>query len=200
MEHPETGSFAWKVDQCEETLIAVLLGLMTLVTFANVIARYVFNDNLLWAIETTVFLFAWLGLIGSSYCVKKNLHLGVDVALDMVSGRTRHILALFAVSACIVFSVLMLIGSWKYWYPFVTSRAFLETDDIPMPDMLQFLSVWLNEGEPYEKLPRFIPYFALPLGISLLTLRFVQAGWKIWRGEIDRIITSHEVEDQIEEG
>ena len=32
------------VNQIEETLIAVLLGLMTLITFANVIARYVFND------------------------------------------------------------------------------------------------------------------------------------------------------------
>ena len=51
------------VNQIEETLIAVLLGLMTLITFANVIARYVFNDNILWALEATVFLFAWLGLL-----------------------------------------------------------------------------------------------------------------------------------------
>ena len=42
------------------TLIAILLGLMTLITFANVIARYVFNSNILWAVEGTVYLFAWL--------------------------------------------------------------------------------------------------------------------------------------------
>ena len=36
----------------EETLIAVILGLMTIMTFANVIARYVFNSNILWALET----------------------------------------------------------------------------------------------------------------------------------------------------
>ncbi len=45
------------IDEIEETLIAVILGLMTLITFANVIARYVFNSNILWALETTVFLF-----------------------------------------------------------------------------------------------------------------------------------------------
>ncbi|MXW85312.1 MAG: TRAP transporter small permease subunit, partial [Boseongicola sp. SB0667_bin_21] len=47
-------------DAIEETLIAALLGLMTLLTFANVIARYVFNSNILWALELTVFAFAWL--------------------------------------------------------------------------------------------------------------------------------------------
>ncbi|MEZ5739852.1 MAG: TRAP transporter small permease subunit [Burkholderiaceae bacterium] len=43
------------------------------------IARYVFNDNILWHLEVTVFLFAWLVLLGASYSVKHNLHIGVDV-------------------------------------------------------------------------------------------------------------------------
>ena len=58
------------IDSIEETLIALLLGVMTLITFANVIARYVFNSNILWALEATVFLFAWLVLLGASYAVK----------------------------------------------------------------------------------------------------------------------------------
>ena len=43
--HPQPGQ-NW-VDHIEETLIALLLGLMTLVTFANVVARYGFNSNIL---------------------------------------------------------------------------------------------------------------------------------------------------------
>ena len=39
--------FGRAVDTLEETIIAILLGLMTLVTFANVVARYVFNSNIL---------------------------------------------------------------------------------------------------------------------------------------------------------
>ena len=46
---PKT-KFGRVINEIEETLIAVLLGLMTLVTFANVIARYVFNANILWAL------------------------------------------------------------------------------------------------------------------------------------------------------
>jgi len=188
-------SFGQRVDQFEETMIAVLLGLMTIVTFANVITRYVFNDNLLWALEVTVFLFAWLVLLGASYCVKKNLHLGVDVIVNMFSLRGRKIITMIAVSACILFSLLLLKGSWDYWYPFAGKRAFLETDDVPMPEFLQFLSDALNEGERYEKIPRFIPYFALPLGIALLTLRYLQIGWQVAKGEVTLIIANHEATD-----
>jgi C4-dicarboxylate transporter DctQ subunit len=187
------------IDEIEETSIAACLGLMTLITFANVVARYLFNSNILWALELTVFLFAWLVLMGASYAVKKNVHIGVDVVINMASPGIRKLLAILSVSACLAFSIMLLIGSWDYWYPFVTKRAFLETEDIPMPEALMFLADWLNEGERYEKIPRFIPYLALPLGMALLTFRFLQLGWKILIGHQDKIIASHEVEDELEE-
>ncbi len=198
--HPLPPSrLARAIDQIEETAIAVCLGLMTLITFANVIARYLFNNNILWALEATVFLFAWLVLMGCSYGVKKQFHIGVDVVINMVSPKTRRLMAMLAVVACLAFSVLLLIGSWDYWYAFATKRAFLETNDVPMPAFLQFFATWLNEGELYEKMPRFIPYAALPLGISLLTLRFLQVGWKVFKGEQDSIIASHEAEAAVSE-
>ncbi|MGR5237924.1 TRAP transporter small permease [Vibrio alfacsensis] len=185
-------------DAIEETLIAFFLGAMTLLTFANVIFRYVFNDNILWALELTVFMFAWMVLVGASYGVKKHFHIGVDVIINMVPEGSRKVLALLAAGCCLAFSVLLLIGSWNYWYPFVNERAWYETDDIPMPEMFQFLADWLNEGERYEKMPRFIPYFALPLGMALLTFRFVQITWQIATGKLDRLIAGHEAEEELE--
>jgi len=187
------------VDNIEETSIALCLGLMTLITFANVVARYLFNDNILWALEVTVFLFAWLVLMGTSYAVKHHVHIGVDIVINSVSPKIRKILALLAVSACLVYSILLLIGSWDYWYPFITERAWLETDDVPMPEILMFLADWFNEGERYEKLPRFIPYIVLPLGMALFTFRFFQLAWRVITGDIDKIISSHEVEEEMEE-
>ena len=187
------------IDDIEETSIAVCLGLMTLITFANVVARYIFNANILWALELTVFLFAWLVLMGASYAVKKHIHIGVDVVVNAVSPATAKILTILAVAACLAFSILLLIGSWNYWYPFITERAWLETEDIPMPEMFMFLADWFNEGERYEKVPRFIPYIALPLGMALLTFRFLQTAWQVLTGKLDKIIASHEVEDEIEQ-
>lgn len=185
-------------DAIEETLIAFFLGAMTLLTFANVVFRYVFNDNILWALELTVFLFAWMVLVGASYGVKKHFHIGVDVVINMAPEKLRRIYALIAAACCLTFSILLLIGSWNYWYPFATERAWYETDDIPMPEMLQFLADWLNEGERYEKLPRFIPYMALPIGMALMTFRFAQITVQIATGKLDRLIAGHEAEEELE--
>ena len=208
MQFEPTTKLGRVVNSIEETLIAVILGLMTVVTFANVIARYVFNANILWALETTVFLFAWLVLIGASYCVKARAHIGVDVVLNMVSPGLRRFLAIVSVAACLAFSILLLIGSWNYWAPFAAmpmldgtlkDQAWYEVNDIPMLGFLTFLEASMNEGEAYEKLPRFIPYAALPIGMALLTFRFIQAAWKVITGEIDSVIAGHEAEDLVEE-
>ncbi len=198
MEHSFFAKVGQFTDKVEETLIAFFLGAMTILTFANVIMRYLFNDNILWAVEVTVFLFAWMVLVGASYGVKKHFHIGVDVVINLVPEGWRKVLALFSVACCLAFSIFLLIGSWNYWYPFATERAWYETDDIPMPEMLQFMADWLNEGERYEKLPRFIPYMALPISMALLTFRFSQAAYQILTGKLDRLISSHEGEEELE--
>ncbi|WP_298932195.1 TRAP transporter small permease [uncultured Ruegeria sp.] len=205
------------VDHIEETLIALLLGLMTAITFANVIARFVFNSNILWALELTVFAFGWLVLLGASYAVKKHAHLGVDAILNMLAPAPRRILALVSVACCLAFSLLMLKGAYDYWAVFADlpptsgrwfptgfnldarSQSFYEVDDIPMIAPLRFLEEMINYGEYYEKLPKVVPYFILPLSMLLLVIRFTQVAMQIWRGETDRLVASHEVEDEIEE-
>lgn len=199
MVQSKLNKFSQLVDSIEETSIAACLGLMTLVTFANVVARYAYNDNILWALELTVFLFAWLILMGASYAVKHHIHIGVDLFVNMAPPKIRKVMAIISVSACLAFSILLLKGSWDYWYPFITDRAWLETDDIPMPEFLMFLSDTLNEGEAYEKLPRFIPYAALPLGMGLITFRFLQIAWHILKGDTDKIIAGHEAENDLAE-
>lgn len=192
--HPKT-----LIDKIEVTGIALFLGLMTIVTFANVVARYVFNSNILWALETTVFLFAWLVLLGASHGVRIHCHIGVDLILNMVGRGTRKVLVLISVALCVAFSILFLIGAWEYWYPFVTKQSWYEVNDIPMFLFPDLFSEWFNEGERYEKMPRFIPYACLPIGMLLLAYRFVEAGWEIFKGEREMLIASHEAEDMVAE-
>jgi C4-dicarboxylate transporter DctQ subunit len=187
------------VNAIEETLIALLLGLMTVVTFANVVARYVFNSNILWALETTVFLFAWMVLLGASYLVKTNAHLGVDALVHALPAGARKGVTLVAAACCIAFAVLLLVGSWNYWSPFIGRLAWYEVQDIPMPDWLRWIEPILNEGEAYEKMPRFIPYVILPLSMALLVFRFLEAAWGVWTDRIELLVASHEAEDLVEE-
>ncbi|MGB0412383.1 MAG: TRAP transporter small permease [Pikeienuella sp.] len=187
------------INSFEEGGIALMLAAMTLITFGNVIARYVFNDNILWQLEATVFLFAWMVLFGVSHCVKITAHLGVDVIINLTNPGLRKAMALFTVLVCLAFSLLLLKGGWDYWWKFADKASFLEVNDIPMPGFLQFLSDITNDGEAYEKMPRYIPYFILPLSMLLLTFRFLEAGWRILTNQSDRLIASHEAEDLVEE-
>ena len=204
-------------DQIEEKLIAVILGLMTALTFANVVARYAFNSNILWALEMTVFLFAWLVLLGAAYAVKKGAHLGVDLIVNLLEAKARRIMALVAAAVCLAFALLMLKGSWDYWANFANlpategrwfplgfeekfrAKGWYETNDIPMPGILAWMKDVFNEGEAYEKIPRFLPYFVLPLSGALILLRFVQSTIAIFNGTMDRLVASHEVEDELAE-
>ena len=202
-------------DRLEETLIAAIIGLMAIITFANVVARYIFNSNILWAQELTVFMFAWLVLLGACYAVKKSSHLGVDLLINSLSPGLRKALGLLVAAVCLAFAFLMLKGSWDYWANFANlpgtdgrwfplgfeekfrSKGWYEVDDVPRPEFLRFLDVMFNEGEAYEKIPRFIPYAILPISMAIMLYRFAQAAWLIWTGKSDRLVASHEVEEEI---
>ena len=205
------------VNSFEETAIAVLLGLMTLLTFVNVVLRYVFNSSIIWGLEVVLILFAWLVIFGVSYCVKVTAHLGVDVLTSALPARRRRLVALAAGACCVFYALLLLKGSWDYWAPFaalqptegrwlplgfttgVRDRAFYVTDQVPMLEMFRWLEPLINYDERYDKLPRVIPYIILPLGSALLLFRFVQAVIAILRGHRDSLIVSHEAEDAVEE-
>ncbi|MEZ5674339.1 C4-dicarboxylate transporter, DctQ subunit [Thalassovita litoralis] len=207
------------VNEIEETAIALILGLMTIITFINVVLRYGFNTGLIWGLEAVTFLFAWLVLFGISYAVKTTAHLGVDALINFFNPSLRKVVALIAAALCIFYAILLMKGAWDYWANFAnlpqstgrwfptgleemkrtSYRGWYEVVDIPFPEFLRWIEPIMNEGEHYEKLPRFIPYFILPFGMALLLFRFLQATLRLIRGEAESLIVSHEAEDAIED-
>lgn len=212
--HSGVGRF---VHEFEETAIAVILGAMTLVTFMNVVLRYVFNTGFSWGLEVTTILFAWLVLFGVSYAVKVTAHLGVDAITAMLPPKPRFILALVAAACCILYAVLLLKGAWDYWANFAnlpqttgrwfptgfeemkrtSYRGWYEMPEVPMPDWLRWIEPIMNDGDKYEKMPRFIPYAILPIGMALLLFRLIQATVRIAKGTSGGLIVSHEAEDAV---
>ncbi|MGB0660187.1 MAG: TRAP transporter small permease [Mangrovicoccus sp.] len=212
---PETalGEF---IAQAEEIFIAFLLGAMVLLTFINVVLRYVFNESLIWGLEVVLVAFAWLVLFGIAHAFRITAHLGVDALLNVLPKGTQRVMGIIAALCCVLYAFLLLKGAWDYyapfagldattgrWFPtgFANSRdqAWYETDQIPMLDWLRWLEPLVNQGESYEKLPRLVAYIMLPIGCALLLLRTVEAMIGVVNGHRDTIIVSHEVEDQIDD-
>ena len=211
------GAFGRAVHEIEEVAIAIILGLMTALTFINVVLRYVFNHSIIWGLEATLVLFAWLVIFGISYAVKVTAHLGVDAVISALPHRGQRVLALISAVACLLYAVMMLKGAYDYWAPFAgfnqttgrifptgfdastRDRAFYVTEQIPFPAFLSFLEGMFNQGEAYDKLPRFIPYAMLPFGMALFLLRLIQASLELLRGQRTSLIVSHEAEDAIDD-
>lgn len=147
-------------DRLEEGAIAFLLAVMTLITFGQVIARYVFDYSFVWALELVTFLFAWLIFLGMSYGVRVGSHIGVDALVKALGARTSRVLGAFATLCCIAYALICLWGSWRY----VATMHMIGTlaQDLPIP-------VW-------------IPQIVLPLGFALLALRFAEVLYRILRG------------------
>jgi C4-dicarboxylate transporter DctQ subunit len=140
---------AW-LARLEEWLISFLLAAMTLVTFAQVVARYVFNYSFVWALELTTFLFGGLIFLGMSYGVKKGAHIGVDALVKVLPPKAARVFAILATLLCLVFSVIVFIGGWQY-----VSKMYqigILAQDIPIG--------------------QWIPRVVIPVGCAFLFLRF----------------------------
>lgn len=208
--------FSRTVDSFERSAIALILGLMTVITFVNVVLRYGFNTSLIWGLEVVLILFAWLVLFGVSYAFKITAHLGVDALIAVFPSRGKRIMGLISAALCLLYTVFLLKGAWDYWAPFAAleqtsgrwfptgfvptrDRAFYVTDQVPMPEIFRWLEGLINQGEAYEKLPRVVPYTILPVGVALMLFRILQVTLRIIRGEQDSLIVSHEAEEAVEE-
>ncbi len=162
---------AW-LERLEEGLIALLLAVMTSITFLQVIARYVFNYSFVWALEVVTTLFAWLIFLGMSYGVRVGAHIGVDALVKTLGGRAARIVAGFAAALCIVYAVIVFIGGTQY-----VGKMFeigIEMQDLPIP--------------------QWVPRLVLPIGFGLLAFRFAQVLYRIVTGQ-----EAHLLGDEAEE-
>lgn len=185
----------------EEAVIALLLGLMTIVTFGQVIARYVFHSGWLPALEFTTTLFSWLVLFGISYGIKIGAHLGVDAFIRLFPKPVFRAFALFGALASVLYAVILLNADWlkdwfgvntrggaiDYWYRMY--RIGIGLEDLRLPEFLMHAF-----GFRSETVPRWVAYIILPLGLALFALRSAQAMWLIFRGRRETIIAAHEGE------
>jgi C4-dicarboxylate transporter DctQ subunit len=85
-----------KIFQFEKWLAILLLGGIFVITFLQVVLRYIFNTGLTWVPEIAVFAFITATLVGCSTGVVSGVHVGVDVLVKKASPRVQKIFAIFA--------------------------------------------------------------------------------------------------------
>lgn len=196
------------IDAVEENFIAAILALMTIVTFSQVVARYGFNSGWGGALEFTRVLFAWLILFGMSYGIKIGAHLGVDAAIQLLPRPLFRIAALSGAALTVLYALLLFDAAWfgallglenkgstggAFDYVARFYKLPIGMEDLKWP---LFIQEWFDVK---ERVPRWMPYIILPIGLVLLAVRAAQAFWLIATGKKDSMIAAHEAEELVAE-
>ncbi len=159
----------------EEGLIALLLAGMTLITFSQVIARYIFNYSFVWALELNTFLFGGLIFFGMAYGVRVGTHIGVDALVKTLGRRSARNAGAVAALLCVVYSVILFYGSWVYVDKMY--QIGIEAQDLPIP--------------------QWVPRLVLPIGFGLLILRYSALFYRIVTGKETGLHLADEAADAL---
>lgn len=73
----------------EENLAGIIIGLLTIITFANVVVRYLTNFSFAFTEEFSIILMVMMTLLGSSSLMAKGGHLRIDYFVERVPEKYR---------------------------------------------------------------------------------------------------------------
>jgi len=135
----------------ENTIAVVTMTVVSIIVFGNVVSRYGFNYTPIWSEELSRFLVVWSIFIGVSIGVRKNQHIGVDALLRFLPHKLK--------TASEV--LLNLIGVVVIGILIFNSIEFIQ-------HTMEF-----EQLSPAMRVPMYIPYIAMPVGLSLSIFHFI---------------------------
>ncbi len=123
----------------EDWIGAVLMALLALITFVNVVVRYLTDQSFAWTEELSVVLMVFLTMVAASAALVRNAHVRIEVLTDGAPPRRRRVLeSLSALASVIAFLILAGLGArlaWDDW------RFDVTTPGIGLPQW--WYTVWL---------------------------------------------------------
>jgi TRAP-type C4-dicarboxylate transport system permease small subunit len=96
------------VAHTEAGAIALLVILLTGVTFAQVVSRYVFNDPLIWSEEAARYLFVWVSMLGAALGIREGAHYGLDAVRTRLPRRVQMLTGTVAAVIVATFLIVLL--------------------------------------------------------------------------------------------
>jgi TRAP-type C4-dicarboxylate transport system permease small subunit len=133
-------------------IAALSLVAAAIIVTEGVIVRKIFGISTIWQIEASVYLLIFTVFTGAAFVQKNEHHLNVDLVVIHLSPKTREItLIVVSIISCVIAAVLAWYA-WPMWWETVVNKE-------------HSASLW---GPPL-----WIPYFLLPLGMTLLFLQYI---------------------------
>ena len=94
-------------------VLSLLFAFTVIISFYEVVSRYVFDAPTIWVHETASFIGGSLFVIGGAYALATDKHVRVVLIYDSVSQKTKHYLNMFHHLAGLLFSGLLIYAAWQ---------------------------------------------------------------------------------------
>lgn len=130
-------------------MIVTFFAYMGLAVLIQVVGRYVFNYSIDWAAETATIAQIWMILLAAGLAMRDKLHVSVDALSNVLPAPILRMLTIVIAVPCLWFLWLAIAGS------------------------LTLIDIGRIQTSPVLQIPMWIPYLALPIGLSYFGLELV---------------------------
>lgn len=127
----------------------VLLVAMTVVTFAQVIFRFVIVHSLPWSEEFSRYALVWASFLGASIALKRGLHIGVEAFVSKLPKEKRRLIYLLTLMFIMIFLFVVIIKGF------------------------QMASFNMRQSSPAMRIPMGFPYLAIPIGSLIMIIHLL---------------------------
>ena len=139
------------LDRIEKWLIISLTLIMICLVSMQIVNRFILHLAMPWTEEAARYVFVWVVFISASYAAHKNAHIGVQIIVNKLSDKWKKIFIFTMYVSCLTFSLMLVVGG--------ISIALMQRE--------------MSQLSPAMGIPMYLPYLSLPLGGTLMFLRFI---------------------------
>jgi len=137
------------------TIFIIIMFLLSI----QVISRYFFYHSLTWTEELSIILFLWMTYLGISSAVTYRKHLRIDALIDVVPFKVKKVLLIISDIIFIIFNTYII-------FPFIN-----------------IISGIGSASSPILNIPKNISYIAIPLMLSISSIKIIYDIYRLWHEE-----------------
>ena len=131
-------------------LTIIAFAIMVVVTFMQIIYRFILLRPIPWAEESARYLFVWISFLEAAVAVRSKSHVGVELVVDRLPKNTKKAVLILASIICIIFCILMFYNG------------------------IIMVQRTMNQRSAAMSMPMAYAYAAIPMGFLVMVINFIQ--------------------------
>ncbi len=94
-------------------VLALALGIMTVLIFWQVFARYVVGNSLTFSEEVSRFTMIWMTFLGAAYAIRQGTLIAVDILPDFTKGKLSKAIKIISYLVALIFYFVLIKFGWE---------------------------------------------------------------------------------------